>query len=250
MRAVVRNRAVLVGLVVGLPLSALFLWLALRDADLDQVRAVLGEARIGLVALAVLAIAAVYLGQAVRWRAIARTPAVTTARFAEMVVSGVAVNNVLPGRVGDLLRARWLQLDGRDPGRSRARDRLRRQGVRRARARRVPRGLAAVRGERRVAAPDRRRRPRPPRGARARARRRPCLHERAATRAPKSPQPAPAGRAGHRGRARRADRSRACASGSPGSASSPGRCGRSPRGSSRAPSASSSRRWTRSSSPA
>jgi len=33
-----------------------------------------------------------------------------------MVVSGVAVNDVLPGRVGDLLRARWLQVAARIPG--------------------------------------------------------------------------------------------------------------------------------------
>ena len=37
-------------------------------------------------------------------------------RFGEMVVSGVAVNNVLPGRIGDLLRARWLQVAARIPG--------------------------------------------------------------------------------------------------------------------------------------
>ena len=37
-------------------------------------------------------------------------------RFVEMVVSSVAVNNVLPGRVGDLLRARWLQVAARIPG--------------------------------------------------------------------------------------------------------------------------------------
>ena len=72
--------------------------------------------RLGLVALAVAAIGGVYLGRAVRWRAIARTPSVSTGRFAEMVVSGVAVNNVLPGRVGDLLRARWLQVAARIPG--------------------------------------------------------------------------------------------------------------------------------------
>ena len=30
-----------------------------------------------------------------------------------MTVSGVAVNNVLPGRIGDLLRARWLGLAAR-----------------------------------------------------------------------------------------------------------------------------------------
>lgn len=94
----------------------LFLWLALRGVDAGAVRDVLAAADVGYVALALAAIAAVYLGQAVRWRAIARTPNVSVARFGEMVVSGVAVNNVLPGRIGDLLRARWLQVDARIPG--------------------------------------------------------------------------------------------------------------------------------------
>jgi hypothetical protein len=115
MRASLRSRAVVVGFAVGIPLSAVFLWLAVRNADFDEVWSVLRESNIGLIALAVAAIAGVYVGQAVRWRAIARTPAVSTLRFGELVVSGVAVNNVLPGRVGDLLRARWLQVDARIP---------------------------------------------------------------------------------------------------------------------------------------
>jgi len=115
MSGVLRSRATLLGLVVGVPLSAVFLWLAFRGADLGEVRSVLGDSDLGLVALAVAAIGGVYLGQAVRWRAIARTPSVSTGRFAEMVVSGVAVNNVLPGRIGDLLRARWLQVAARIP---------------------------------------------------------------------------------------------------------------------------------------
>lgn len=112
-RATLRSRAVVFGFVVGVPVSALFLWLAVRDADLDEVWSVLASSDPGLVALAVAAIAGVYVGQAVRWRAIARSRNLSTARFVEMVVSGVAVNNVLPGRVGDLLRARWLQVSGR-----------------------------------------------------------------------------------------------------------------------------------------
>jgi hypothetical protein len=36
-----RGRAALVGLVVGLPLSAFFFWLAFRNADLDEVWSVL-----------------------------------------------------------------------------------------------------------------------------------------------------------------------------------------------------------------
>jgi uncharacterized membrane protein YbhN (UPF0104 family) len=112
---ILRSRATLVGLVVGVPLSLVLLWLALRNANLDRVWSVLSGADPAYVAFAVVANGLVYLGQAVRWRRIARAP-VSTARFAEMIVSGVAVNNVLPGRIGDVLRVRWLQLSARMKG--------------------------------------------------------------------------------------------------------------------------------------
>jgi uncharacterized protein (TIRG00374 family) len=99
--------------VVGIPLSSFFLWLAVRNADIAEVWSAVAEADVGLVASAVAAVSAVFAVQAARWRVIARTPSVPSARFVEMVVSGVAVNNVLPGRVGDVLRARWLQVAGR-----------------------------------------------------------------------------------------------------------------------------------------
>jgi uncharacterized protein (TIRG00374 family) len=114
--ALLRSRAVAVGLLVGVPLSVVFLWLAVRGADLDSVRNVLATADVGLVALAVLAFACVAFGAAVRWHAIARTPSVSTTRFTEMVWSGVAVNDVVPGRVGELLRARWLSQAAGIPG--------------------------------------------------------------------------------------------------------------------------------------
>ena len=96
---------------VGVPVGVVFLWLAVRNADLDAVGDTLREADAGLVALAIAAFGVVYLFQAARWRRIAATFAVRLARFYEMTVSGVAVNNVLPGRLGDFLRARWLALD-------------------------------------------------------------------------------------------------------------------------------------------
>jgi glycosyltransferase 2 family protein len=99
---------VILGLLVGLPVSAGFLWLAVRNADLDAVRAVLADADRGLLAFGLLAIAVVYGLQAARWREISRARDVTSTRFFEMVVTGVACNNVLPARLGDLLRARWL----------------------------------------------------------------------------------------------------------------------------------------------
>lgn len=109
------RRRALVGLVVGVPISAVFLWLAARNADLGAVRRTLEGAQAGQVALAVAALAGVYTLQAVRWRKIAAAPHVPLARFFEMVVSGVACNNVLPVRLGDLLRARWLGLEARMP---------------------------------------------------------------------------------------------------------------------------------------
>jgi uncharacterized protein (TIRG00374 family) len=42
---------------------------------------------------------------------IARTPELGLGRFVGMVVGGVGMNNVLPGRIGDLLRMRWLSVD-------------------------------------------------------------------------------------------------------------------------------------------
>ncbi|MBA3402633.1 MAG: flippase-like domain-containing protein [Actinobacteria bacterium] len=113
------GRASLLSLLIGLPLSAIFFWLAFRSADLDEVWSVLTAANPGFVGLAIGALAGVYTGQTVRWSMIARTRDVRTRRFGEMVISGVAVNNVLPGRIGDLLRARWLQVAARIPaGRS------------------------------------------------------------------------------------------------------------------------------------
>jgi glycosyltransferase 2 family protein len=109
-----RNVRVVVA-VVGIAVGAFFLWLAVRDANLTAVRKTVASADLGLVLLAVGAFGVVYAFQAARWRRIASTPDVRRARFYEMTVSGVAVNNVLPGRIGDLLRARWLGLAGRIP---------------------------------------------------------------------------------------------------------------------------------------
>jgi uncharacterized protein (TIRG00374 family) len=92
---------------VGIPASAVFLFLAIRGADLGTVWQTLQDVRPAPLLGAVACMGGVYWLQAARWRRIAQTGASQT-RFVEMVVAGVAVNNVLPGRVGDLLRARWV----------------------------------------------------------------------------------------------------------------------------------------------
>ncbi len=95
-------------LVVGLASSVFFLWLVFRDADLDAVWAALRTADIGPVALAAVVIQAVYVAQGARWRIIADTRALTVRRFYALVLGGIGANNILPLRIGDLLRARWL----------------------------------------------------------------------------------------------------------------------------------------------
>jgi uncharacterized protein (TIRG00374 family) len=111
----VSTRRIVIGLVVGLPVSATFLWLAVRSADLNAVRSTLEAAKRGPVLLAVGALLAVSGIQAARWRRIAAVQSVRWRRFYEMVLSGVACNNVLPARLGDFFRARWLATSAHMP---------------------------------------------------------------------------------------------------------------------------------------
>ena len=102
------GRAVLIGIAVGVPASAVFLWLAFRDADVSAVWEAAREASLGYMAAAVALVAVVYVFQAARWRRIAAVETLGELRFVEMVVGAVACNNLLPGRIGELFRARWL----------------------------------------------------------------------------------------------------------------------------------------------
>jgi uncharacterized membrane protein YbhN (UPF0104 family) len=110
------RRTLAVGLIVGVPVSAVFLYLATRDLDLGAVWTTLGRADLAEVAAALLAIAVLYLLQAQRWRVIAGREADVGRRgFIEMVVGSVAVNNICPGRPGDIMRGYWLSRTARTP---------------------------------------------------------------------------------------------------------------------------------------
>lgn len=102
--------------VVGLAVSGVFLWLAVRNADLDAVRHTLAEAEFGPVALAVVALGIGYGFQAARWKRIADTPDLPLRSFYAMLIGGLACNNVLPVRIGEFLRAGWLSRDVRISG--------------------------------------------------------------------------------------------------------------------------------------
>jgi glycosyltransferase 2 family protein len=102
------RRGVVVAVVAGLPLSALFVWLSLRGTDLDRVWATIGSARVAPLVGTVGCIALMYWFQATRWRRIAKAAALPRRSVYAMLVAALAVNNVVPGRIGDLLRANWM----------------------------------------------------------------------------------------------------------------------------------------------
>ncbi len=111
-----RSRSLLVAAAIGIPVSIAFLVLAIRGTDLGAVWGTLRGVRVLPLLGAVACMGVVYWLQAARWRRIADT-GLGQRRFVEMVVAGVAVNNVLPGRIGDLLRARWVSRGSYSGGR-------------------------------------------------------------------------------------------------------------------------------------
>jgi glycosyltransferase 2 family protein len=106
------RRTAVLGL--GVASSLLFLTLVLRRADPRLAWDALLEANIWLVTIACIAIQLVYVGQALRWRVIAGLAA-SLLRYLGLVLAGVGVNNLLPLRLGDILRARWLARSERVP---------------------------------------------------------------------------------------------------------------------------------------
>ena len=161
---------------------------------------------VGLVLLAAVVIQGVYVAQGARWRLIADTLELTVRRFYALVLGGIGANNVLPLRIGDLLRARWLATSAEIPTgrafgsvfRDRACDVLT-----------LVVALAVVAADRRrcrLGGADRGRRRRPAGGARARRRRRGRLRAHAAAGPAREPQPGPAAAPRHDRRGRLADR--------------------------------------------
>lgn len=95
---------------LGLALGGVFLWLALRDLDLEALRAAL---RVFDPLLAVLSLSLYWLGLALRverWRALlAQLRPITRREVAEVLIVGYAVNNLLPARLGELFRADYAK---------------------------------------------------------------------------------------------------------------------------------------------
>jgi glycosyltransferase 2 family protein len=114
----ISRRNLVGGVAIGVPASALFLYLAARGLNPSAVIDVLRRARLIDVAFAVAAMAAVYLLQATRWQRVAASAGMVVPRrtVLRMVISSVALNNVVPGRPGEFVRAYWLSQESGGAG--------------------------------------------------------------------------------------------------------------------------------------
>ncbi|HET6197967.1 MAG TPA: lysylphosphatidylglycerol synthase transmembrane domain-containing protein [Acetobacteraceae bacterium] len=110
------RRNITIGLLVGVPLSLIFMFLAVRGLRPGEVADALRRADPLPVAGAFALIGVIYSVQAARWRWITRRSARMRWRsFLRLVIASVAVNNVIPGRPGEVMRGYWLGRAARIP---------------------------------------------------------------------------------------------------------------------------------------
>jgi len=95
------------GVLPGLVLAGIFLWLLLRQVALDELKAALAAASVPLVLAALAAFCVGYACRIERWRVMlaADNPALHWRHCAGPFLASVAANNVLPLRAGDVMRA-------------------------------------------------------------------------------------------------------------------------------------------------
>lgn len=96
-----------VRLAVGVALSALFLYLALRRVPYADIAAALTNVQIGYIGLALLSVAVNTTGKGARW-VVLMGPAGRKVPFSKTLAAllvGQMLNNLIPARIGDLSRA-------------------------------------------------------------------------------------------------------------------------------------------------
>lgn len=92
---------------VGLAISAVLLWLAFRGVNWSEVGAILRRANVWLVIAAVTVATTIFPLRAIRWRPILESvsPRLPFAPLWHGTAIGMMANNVLPARIGELVRA-------------------------------------------------------------------------------------------------------------------------------------------------
>jgi len=92
---------------LGLALTGLFLWLTLRQIRPEEIAAVLRQARAPWLVAALIAFLAGYACRVARWRVMltAHNPRLSWRDCAGPLFASVAANNLLPFRLGDIVRS-------------------------------------------------------------------------------------------------------------------------------------------------
>jgi len=117
-RRAISTRSVVLGLVLGIPFSILFLWLAIRGVSFEEVWTALSGANTALVMLAIPCLLTLFALQGLRWRHLVEVPQPALPRrsvFVVLMFVGTAITNVVPGRPGDVARGIWLNRLGPIP---------------------------------------------------------------------------------------------------------------------------------------
>lgn len=110
------NRRTLIQTAIGLPVSAIFLWLALRNADLGEAMAMIRASNLALVIPAAFVLMFGIWLRAVRWRILLAPLGRTTLMqsFSALTI-GYLANNALPARLGEIVRVVILHRDAGIP---------------------------------------------------------------------------------------------------------------------------------------
>lgn len=94
---------------IGILVSLVCIYLALRGVDLGETARLLGSARLPWLCLAVAGVTADLVFRALRWqRLIAPIRPVPLRRLSGYMLVGYLANNVLPARLGELVRSHYL----------------------------------------------------------------------------------------------------------------------------------------------
>ncbi|MGD0247642.1 MAG: lysylphosphatidylglycerol synthase transmembrane domain-containing protein [Candidatus Limnocylindrales bacterium] len=94
---------------IGILISVVCIYLVLRGVDLGQTASLLGSAQLPWLCLAVVAVAADLAFRALRWqRLIAPIGPVPLRRLSGYMLVGYLANNILPARLGELVRSHYL----------------------------------------------------------------------------------------------------------------------------------------------
>jgi len=108
----------LLRLTLGILLSALFLYVAVRNIDMRDVARVVGDAHVLFIFLALVSVTANTIAKAVRWKVLLGVAGrqVAFSRLLASLLVGQMLNTLLPVRVGDVTRAYAFGRPG--PGRT------------------------------------------------------------------------------------------------------------------------------------